>query len=371
MKVGSTLEKIEAEIHRRVDAKRDLIVPVTKMHFDFATVEVPNSEPAHRIYMAVGNEQFAIQQHAHQQLIEFTKIPGDYYKKLMAEDPELLVTNLNRRVPRVPEKRRMVRLLDNKVRAVLSDGYRRFDNEDFAAAIVPLLKTMDLQVLSAELTDSRLYFKAVDQAIAVDVPTGVAMGDGGHTIFDTICPALSIANSEIGMGAVVVETGTYTKACTNLALFGPTNGGIRRNHAGARAELSDDVYALLTDETKQLTDAAVWAQIRDVIKGAWSEERIRARAAKLGETTKDKIEDVEEAVVTLAKTYTLSQDERKGIMHQLIRGGDLTRYGMHSAVTRFSQDVENYDRATFLEQLGSKIIDLPKKDWSAINRKAA
>jgi hypothetical protein len=35
-------------------------------------------------------------------------------------------------------------------------------------------------------------------------------------------------------------------------------------------------------------------------------------------------------------------------------------------VTRMSADVESYDRATELERVGAKVIELPKHEWREI-----
>jgi hypothetical protein len=51
----------------------------------------------------------------------------------------------------------------------------------------------------------------------------------------------------------------------------------------------------------------------------------------------------------------------------LIRGGDLTQYGLSNAVTQMSQDIEDYDRASDLERMGGQIIELPKSDWHTIS----
>ena len=41
-----------------------------------------------------------------------------------------------------------------------------------------------------------------------------------------------------------------------------------------------------------------------------------------------------------------------------------------SAVTRFSQDVADYDRATELERIGGRLVELPKADWARISAAA-
>ena len=39
---------------------------------------------------------------------------------------------------------------------------------------------------------------------------------------------------------------------------------------------------------------------------------------------------------------------------------------MANAITRTSQDLDDYDRATDLERLGGQIIELEQKDWAVI-----
>ena len=47
------------------------------------------------------------------------------------------------------------------------------------------------------------------------------------------------------------------------------------------------------------------------------------------------------------------------MLQHLIEGGSMTLYGLANAVTRFSQDVESYDRATKLEEIGYKVLTMP------------
>ena len=55
-------------------------------------------------------------------------------------------------------------------------------------------------------------------------------------------------------------------------------------------------------------------------------------------------------------------------MQRLIESNDLTLYGLSNAVTRHSQDVESYDRASELESIGYSILTMPPRQWSRINR---
>jgi len=329
------------------------------------SVEVVDDKPV--IALANGSVQtFPIQEIAHGQIAEYAGIPMAYYRRMMAEDPQLLAVNANRwlrDLAKDPKARRMVRTLDGSARALLSDGYRALENEDLAEAILPVLLEQNLLIVSCEITERRLYIKAVDRNIERDVPTGRAMGDGSHVFFDTCSPAISISNSEVGYGALSIETGVYTKACTNLAMIG---SNMRKYHTGKRAELSDDVYALLTDDTKKATDKAVWMQTTDLVRSAFNLAKFDATIKKLGDASADKIDATEavEVIERVGRKFSLNEGERKGILGRLIQDADLSRYGLHAAMTRYSQeDANNYDRATEMERIGGDIIEMAPADW--------
>lgn len=361
-RIGRSLQDLAAEIERRAETKRDLIAPVSRL-----SVEVADGSPV----LAVHNgdlQTFGLQEVAHSQLAEFAGIPMPYYRRMLDNDPTLLASNVNRWLKDQADKnvRRMVRTLDGNARALLSDGYRALENEDLAETILPVLLDADLLIVSCEITDRRLYIKAVDRRIERDVPTGRKMGDGSHFFFDTCSPAITISNSEVGHGSLSIETGVYTKACTNLAMIG-TN--LRKYHTGKRAELSDEVYALLTDDTKRATDKAVWMQVRDLVTNAFEQAKFDAMLSKLTDAAKDVIpaEQTIEVVERVGRRFSLTEGERKGVLSRLIESGDLTRYGVHSAVTRHSQEQAiSYDRATELERIGGDIIELPRLDWKRV-----
>lgn len=351
------MQDLAAEIERRAEAKQDFIAPTSRLE-----MVVVEDVPA----LALANGEiktFGVNDLAHAQIADYTKIPLDYYKRMVANEPKLLASNVNRWLQDKKDDRRMVRTLDNRVRAMLSDRYRALENEDLAEVILPQLLDRNLIILSCEITERRLYIKAVDRSIERDVPTGKSMGDGGHTIFDTCSPAITFSNSEVGSGALSIETGVYTRACTNLAMFGAS---MRKYHTGSRAEISDEVYALLTDDTKKATDKAVWMQVRDLVGAAFDEAKFEAIRQRLGNASKERIEPeaVVEVVKKAGKRFSFSEGEQKGILARLIEGADLSKYGLHAAVTRFSADeTVNYDRATELERIGGEIIDLAPNQW--------
>ena len=53
-------------------------------------------------------------------------------------------------------------------------------------------------------------------------------------------------------------------------------------------------------------------------------------------------------------------------LRHLIAQADLSGYGLVNAVTHFSQEVEDYDRATEFEALGGKLIELTAAEWKPL-----
>lgn len=357
MKTGKTLVELATEIQRQAELKRDLVVPTGLMCMTYVD-NVPRlqvrDQPA-----------FAINEIAHNQIGTYTGIPAAYYDRMRAETPGLLADNVNAWLDRKPDKR-LVRTLDSTVRAFLSDSYRPLENSDLAEAALPVLMDLNLEVISSEITERRLYIKAVDHRINRDIPKGGFMGDGRHNIFDTCVPAIVISNSEVGMGALSVESGVWTRACTNLAVF--SQSGMKKRHLGARHDLTTDSIAeLLSDETRRATDRAIWLQVRDVVKGAFDEARFDAQIARITETTAQKIEaDPVKVVEFTAKRYGMTDGERTSVLKNLIEGADLSRYGLFNAITRTAEDLSSYDRASEFERLGGQIIDLPATAWREI-----
>jgi len=363
MKTGKSLTELAQEIERRSAAKRDFIAPTPKLSMDVletqAMLQLGEAAP------------LAINDLAHGQIAEYVGIPRAYYQRMQQHEPKLLAANVNRWLHDDEERKddkRMVRTLDGNVRALLSNKYRPLENEDLAQAVLPVLLDEGFLILSSEITDRRLYIKAVDARIERDVPSGKRMGDGSHHFFDTISPGITISNSEVGFGALSIERSIYTKACTNLALIGSV---MRKYHTGARAELSDEVYAMLTDDTKRATDVALWGQVRDLVHAALQPETFDKTVAKLTDASDQKLEgDVVEVIELSGKKLGLIESERQGVLRRLIEGGDLTRYGLHSAITRHSADVPSYDRATELERVGGQIIEMGQQEWSRLLKAA-
>jgi hypothetical protein len=355
MKAGLTLQQLAAEIERRRDNKADVVTNTRHLRMTENTKLVVDDRMS-----------FGVNKNAHAQIAEHVDIPKKYYDKMLAEAPQLLANNVNEWFRKFPAPR-MVRALDGTARAFLSDKYRPLENEDLAQAVLPVILDMDLDIMSSQITDSRLYLKCVDKRVTRELEAkGGKFGDGKHNIVRLLAPAITISNSEVGLGALSVLGGVYDGFCSNLASFGERS--TRKYHVGKRHELADeDTYALLSDETRRITDQATWAQVGDVVRAAFDRARFDSLCDKIAETQTQKIEGDPVQVVKLASSrFGLSEETGTSILRHLIEGGDLSRFGLANAITRASQDIDDYDSATSMERHGAQIIELPATEWKAL-----
>ena len=105
----------------------------------------------------------------------------------------------------------------------------------------------------------------------------------------------------------------------------------------------------------------------DVVQAAVSEASFRQTAQKLQKTLRiPLVGDPVRTVEVLAQRYTLNDVERSGVLRHLITEGELSGYGLVNAVTHYSQEIDDYDRATEVEALGGKLIELGTAEWKGL-----
>lgn len=350
MKQGRSLTSLAAEIERQQTARVDLIVPATDMQFD-STSDIDNT----RLVIASNDLATGLTQHvnnyAHGQIGTYLGIPKQYYDRMRTDQPTLLDTNVNHWLKAKTGDRRMLRTMDGNLRAFLSDKYRRLDNYELMSAILPtLLDTPGLTIASCDVTDTKLYIKATTDRITADVKLG-----------DTVQAGIVISNSEVGAGAVSIYPLSFRLSCLN----GMTHQdfGTRKNHVGRAADDSDSAFQLFSDETLQADDNAFFLKVRDILKGALSDEVFQRIVGQMREAMDaPKIKDPVRAIEVLGSRYQLPEVEKRGVLTSLIENSDLSMYGLVQAVTATAQTVPDYDRASELETLGGKLLST-KTEW--------
>ena len=298
--------------------------------------------------------EYGITNLARRQLADKLKIPFAYFERMRTEQPGLLDRNVNTWL-QTDKDPRMIRTLDGQVRAVLSDRYRRLDNYDLAENVLPILQRLaDARFESVELTETKMYLKVVTPRVEYEIAPG-----------DVVQAGIVITNSEVGHGTLSVQPMVYRLVCRNGLIA--SDRALRKTHVGRILQSEEEAITVFRDDTLAADDKAFFLKVRDVVEAAVSEATFRQVAQKMQKTLDIKLTgDPVKAVEVLANRYTLNESERAGVLRHLIVEGDLSAYGLVNAVTHFSHDVEDYDRATEFEALGGKLIELSSNEWEEL-----
>lgn len=350
MKQGRTLEELGVELQRQRNARQDFVADSRKL--SFAT-----DDGGSRLSMEMGKDllEFGVNPLAHQQISSRLGIPLKYYQRMQRESPALLDANVNNWLQQTRD-RRMLRVMDGNVRAFLSDRYRRLDNLELCATVLPIIKEMKGAVIeSCEITDTHLYLKVINRRMKAEVAVG-----------DAVQAGFVISNSEVGLGHLTIEPMIFRLVCKNGMIC--KDFSQKKRHVGRQIENYDTAYELYSDETLIQDDKAFFMKVADTVRCAVDESRFMLTVGKMQEAMNIPLEHQPmQEVELLADRFNLTENEQGNIFRQLFISGDNTRYGLLNAVTAASQNVADYERATDLERIGGEILALPGKGSAPIS----
>lgn len=200
-------------------------------------------------------------------------------------------------------------------------------------------------IASCDITETHLYLKVINKSMKAEIVPG-----------DIVQAGFVVSNSEIGLGALKVEPLVYRLVCKNGMIS--RDYAHKKYHTGRNVEDTDNAYELYSDETLQADDKAYFMKVQDIVSAAVDETKFlltvdKMRQAKNIKTENNPIETVE----VLGDKYLLNKNERASVLRHFIMDRDFSQFGLVNAVTRSSQDVEDYNRATELERIGGTILE--------------
>lgn len=341
MKSNMTLNELAAEITRQQSVKKDYIAPVQKLK--------PMAVGSDVLLGGMNGQALPMTDHAHGQMATRLGIPMRYYRKMQAEEPVLLAHNIDTWL-RKQDGAAMVRTLDGKVRAIMSDRYQPFDNDLMLAAALPIIHEagQNLAVNSLTLTDRRMYLQVVDKRLEGEVKPG-----------DVVQAGLTLSNSEIGEGAFSVEELVWRLVCSNGMIAARA---LNRYHVGRRAESDAEGVAYAAD-TQRVDAQALLLKLRDTLQHVLTPAAFQRRLGLLREAAGQQItKPLAEVVEVTAKRLDLNEGEANNVLQFLAQGGDFSKWGLANAITRTAQEVDG-DRAYALEKAGSDVIEMTPSDW--------
>lgn len=337
--VFGTVEKVVKELKRQRASRQDLVA-------DTRSLELKSTEGRSVLVVTRERDQlvYVVSDLAHRQIADKLRIPFAYYQKMLMEAPELLDRNVNNWFEQQPEQR-MLRILDGNLRAFLSARYRRLDNLELLDAVLPVIQKMRGAVIeSMDITDTHMYLKVINRNMKAEIETG-----------DIVYSGFVISNSEVGVGAINVSPMLMRKVCNNGLIIDEL--GNKKYHAGKTVADTETAYELYSDQTMALDDATYFSKAADIVSAAADDIMFGKIVEKLKATTR--IDTGSDAILTvekLAERFVLNKQEQANVLMHFMHDRDYSLYGLTNAITRASQDAENYNRATEMEKMGGVLL---------------
>jgi len=371
------LSNLVQELERQREARIDFVADVRHLAVEVngGIKLVPTTGQAFE-WMPNGPMEF--NRSAYNQLAEkcSPSVPFNFFEKMMTERPKRLADLINGLHADDPKKR-LVRTLDNKVRAWLSNSYRVIDNYDMAFTCLDEARKKNAQVFEASLSDKRMRIKFTTQEVwdKIDItqrsgPQGGwyagAIGNReliGKTILGatireelpggpgTIHPVVTVLNSETGHGGFHVRLGILMGICFNIATLETI---VTRVHLGDRLE-----EGIFSPETISAESKAIMLKARDAVRAAFDQEKFAGIVAKAKAAQTDKIEAPAAAVDNVIEVCQINEEHKEALLTYFLRDYDSTRFGLAQAVSRRAQDLDDPDDAGELENIAGKIIRDP------------
>jgi hypothetical protein len=343
MKTQLSLQQLATEITRRAEKKEDFIADTRSLAY------VPERN---ELLATDSGRSFVVNDHAHGQIAEHTKIPNAYYKRMRDEAPELLGQNVRQWFDKYPAQR-MLRTLDGTARAFLSDKYSRMDDDAFAQVVLPAIYDVPgAEVVSAGMTDLRTTIKMKSARFTRDVKVG-----------DSVQFGVSFSNSEVGSGRLVGSLFAYRLMCLNGMVI--EDEQFAATHVGRKLG-SRDLGEIFQLDTVNADSKATILKLRDFSREVLTDSFIDAQVDRMRGLTEIKVGDPVKAIEKLAKRHSFTEGQSSSVLQHLITGGDLSMWGLANAITRTAEDQENYDDATRFEAMGGRMLALPKAEYSEL-----
>lgn len=358
-KAASAVRIIETVQHT---IPNDRIVSTKALRFSHTTemvktegVEEP--QPKHHIILGTkrgskGSFEELMHKHALNQAAGRAGIPETFINRML-EKPyggELIVENLNTIFAKEEAERFLVRSVNEEVRGVLSDAYRRLDSRPIIEMFAKSCQEIGAVPIEGVGGDLRFALKAV-------LPKAYLVGTGKQGNEEALAFGIQISNSDFGCGALSLAVIWIRCFCTNTAT---REDLLRKRHLGRRLE--DDVtYA---QETYEADTKATTLALRDNIKGVLGPANIDAMVEAVNKAIDTSVEpkkfferggELEKLKLTKGEIEKARDTYMNAGVEVLPRGDSL--YRMSNALSWIAQSAETPERRLELERTAGQLLD--------------
>lgn len=298
---------------------------------------------------AKGYFQEPLHKHALTQVAERAGIPSTYLGRLLERDygPALLVENLTTIYQKEEDKKFLVRSVNDQVRGVLSDSFRRMDSAPIIESFAKACQDIGAVPIEGVGGDLRWAVKAV-----LPMVFQPSQKKGNEEL---IAFGVQLSNSDFGCGTLSLNAFTTRVICTNHATLEQV---MRQVHLGKR--LSDDLeYS--ADTYKADTKTQVLA-VRDMVKAVLAPDKVNNLVKHIGEALDARI-DPKQAWAELPKMGLLKGEVEK--VKELFNDAGVEQLPPGTSPARLSNAISWFaksatpERKLELEQLAGQILIKP------------
>jgi len=336
MKKGQEIKQMLKQINNDVKFKKDYIVDLNSLDVNRNDTSVyPDLHSGSGGSRSIG---FQMNDNSLNHLCNRLEIGTRYISKCLPVSQALVNDNLNFWIKNNKNKNLMLRTKKDTVRAIMSDRYKRIDSDVVANATLNKLMDMGAELKYSHYDGDNLNITAVLPKLEGEVVEG-----------DFVQGGITITNSEIGQGSLVVKPFIYRLVCTNGMVAPEYLNQFYAKHVGKMIiDIdNDDQWKTIVSKMEQ--------QLELVANPELFEENLN----RLKQATEQKINSHQ--IEVLAKNHGLSDEERAGVFERLNHYVGETfvtsKYDVANAITNIANDEEKSDdRARFLQELGGLVI---------------
>ena len=296
------------------------------------------------VHMNIDGNYQKIHKHAVGQLGDKLGIPTTYLKSLAIGtnqwERDLAAQMLNEHTIHHEPKRFLIRTLDNQVKGVLSDKYRRLNTAEIYAEFFNACVDQGAQLMDCCYDETRTYIEFILPEV---VPVQTQYNGVTYMVF-----GLRISNSDYGDGALRVQSYSMQVVCLN----GMTRDNlIRQVHLGKK--LPDNL--ILSNETYKLDTETQASLVRDIVNSAFDTEFLLHEVSNI-QRAGSKIINIDTEIKKLPK-MGMRKEEVKDLTNILsdnnpehgVQGRNtiwkltqaMTQVGVQSGNTRRKRDIED------------------------------
>lgn len=325
--------ELTTQIKNNQEKKADFIHPCSGMF-------VMNDGNKMKIYVENTpegvDENLNLSSNALRQLLQRSDTPQKFSKKLMRQSPETLAVIINLWLEERADKKLMIRTMEGKARAVLSENYRRVENEHVALVTIRSLAKVPCGVIrSTAITDLRMYIRISTPEFQVE------------TCFGPLEFGAVVTNSEVGAGGISVHTMAYLPD-RDIAFL------IAENKL-----VSKFISEIISDKSN------AQSRMDAVFSGVMSDEAMKDVVLKFQQAHDD--------VITMTKPDFMKAMRKAfpglpcgRVIELLPSSKQLSRQDLVLAIAEHAQEINDFDEIFNVEIWAGKILEMPRDAWREV-----